>query len=264
MKEVLNFLGLDAVVTADKNIDLIKLAVEDWIQSVYCKRTLINKEYTERYDGTGDVELLLNNYPVVALNRLSIGALEVIGIKNTASVGHASVSVSASVVLLFSDGTTTPLSLTTYDTLTKLTNAINAVPNWNASLMSSAYGFYPSSELLEQFGLQGVRGNVIYLEIPDEGEDDFEVYPDEGKIYLFHGFPEGRRNIYVSYTAGYVVIPNDLKLATLILIKNIYQRRSEESFGVMGYSIAGLSNSFKEGLPDQTESILRKYKKTLI
>jgi len=84
--------------------------------------------------------------------------------------------------------------------------------------MSSAYASYPSTVLVEKFGLQCINNNYAYLEMPDEGEDDFEVYPDEGKIYLSGGFPVGHRNVFVDYTAGFATIPKDLKLGVMLII----------------------------------------------
>lgn len=265
MKDVLNFLGLSAETTADKNIDVIRLGVEEWIQTVHCRRTLVSASYKERYDGTGDQFLLLDNYPITAINRLSVDTDDAIKIRNTDVSSQASVSVSATAVTLYKDGTSNSLSLATYSTLTTLVAAINAVAGWEASLMMATYGSYPSTILVDKFGMYCGNNTWNYLEMPDVGEEDFEVYSTEGKLYLSSGFPEGSRNIYVDYTAGLTTIPDDLKLATLILIKNIYQRRSEESFGNISYSVSGISLSFEQdGIPIQVKQILHKYKRTLI
>lgn len=264
MKDVLKFLGLDSLTTADKNIELIQNGVEAWIQTVYCRRTFTSTSYKERYDGTGTDTLLLDYYPIVSLNRLSIGTLDAISIRNTNTGAHASVSVSSTTVTLYKDGTTNALLFTSYTTFATLIAAINAISGWEAALMQSSYSSYPSTLLLEQFGLQCINNNYVYLQMPEEGEDEFEVYPNEGKIVSSFGFTEGRRNVYVDYTAGYATIPSDVQLATLILIKNIYQRRSEESFGLNSYSISGISAAFEQDMPLQARQILGKYRRTLI
>lgn len=266
MKDILNFLGLNAETTPDRNIDLIRLGVESWVQNVYCRRTLVNASYKERYDGTGDQFLLLDNYPINSVNRLSVDTDDAIKIRNTSgTASQGSVSVSSTVVTLTVDGVSSTLSLATYTTLTLLVAAINALAGWEASLVSASYGSYPSTILVEKFGLYCGNNTWNYLEMPDVGEEEFEVYSTEGKIYLFSGFPEGSRNIYVDYTAGYATIPDDLKLATMILIKNIYQRRVEESFGNTSYSVSGISLSFEQdGIPVQAKQVLYGYKRTLI
>jgi hypothetical protein len=264
MKDVLNFLGLSAETTADKNIDLIRLGVEEWIQTVYCRKRLTLTSHKERYDGTGTKDLYLDHYPVVSLNRLAVDTNDAISIKNTNVTANSSVSVSATAVTLYSDGTTSTLALATYTTLSALVAAINAVAGWSASLNLDTYGTYPSTDLVEKFGLYCGNNTTTHLEIPDEGEYDFEVYPNEGRIFFWFGFPRGHRNIFVDYTAGYATIPDDLKLATCILIKNIYQRRLEESFGTNSYSISGISMSFEQDLPMQARQILDGYRRILV
>jgi AAA15 family ATPase/GTPase len=95
-------------------------------------------------------------------------------------------------------------------------------------------------------------------------EWDFEVDATKGVIFSPYSFPEGYRNVYVDYDAGWTAIPEDLQLAALILIKNIYQRRSEESFGTTNYSISGMSMAFEREIPMQAKSILNQYRRILL
>ena len=263
-KDVLKFLGLDTLATEDKNLDLIISSVEAWIQTVYCRRSFESTAYKERYDGTGDTVLLLDYYPIISLNRVSIGTDDVISVKNIGTTGHASISVSSTTISLYKDGSTTSLLLATYSTMTLLVDAINAQSGWSAALMSSTYAAYPSTFLLEQMGLQCISSNYVYLQMPDEGEENFEVVPKDGKIILYSGFPGGIRNVYVDYVAGYATVPDDVQLATMILIKNVYQRRSEEVFGATNYSVSGISVSFEIDLPKEVRQILNGYKRSLI
>lgn len=266
MKEVMAFLGIDSISTPDKNIDLLKSAVETWVQQTYCHQNLAQASYKELYDGTGTEELLLDHYPVISLNRLSIGTDDAISVKNTNFGTHASVSVSSTGITLFKDGVSTVITFATCPTFTSLVTAINALASagWVATLNSGLYASFQSTVLLERFGMQCIANNWVYLAMPHEGEYDFEVYPKEGIIHLFYGFPRGHNNVYVDYAAGYATIPDNLKLAVLILIKNIYQRRSEESFGVTNYSISGISMAFAPGIPDQVKMLLAEFKRTLI
>lgn len=264
-KDVLKFLGIDGLSIEDKNIDLIIAGVEEWIQSVYCHRDFESTDYKERYDGTDTDTLYLDYYPIISLNRLSIWTDDAIRIKNTSTGAHASVSVTPTNVVLFKDGTTNTLPFTTYTTLTTLVAAINAISGWSSSLELSSYGTYPSTILLEKYGLQCIASNEVSLEMPDEGEDSFEVYPKEGKIVIPGGlFPNGSRNIYVEYNAGYATVPSDIQLATMILIKNLHQKHSYEAFGVTNYSSSGISASFEQDIPLQAKQILDGYRRPLL
>ncbi len=258
------------------------------MQNVYCRRTFESTAYKEYYDGRGSSDyddgfghnnysgsyyglgntnkvIVVDNYPIISLNRLSVGTEDAIKVTNTNSGAHASVSCSSSAVTLWKDGTTNTLSLTTYSTMTTLVAAINAVSGWSATLMSSSFGSYPSNILVEKMGLQCINSSWVYLQIPDEGMSDFEVYPNEGKIYSLSGFPYGHKNVFVDYNAGYATIPDDLKLAVMICVKYIYQRRVEENWGVSNYSIPGISMTFKEVIPEQALQIINsKYRRYLL
>lgn len=264
MGVVLKFLGLETLTTEDPNIELIRNAVESWIQKVYCQVDLVSTQHKEKYDGSGTSAFCLNHYPVISLNRLAIGTEDAISVKNTNDGAHASVSVSSTTVTLFKDGTSSALALATYSTMTTLVAAINAVSGWSAALVDTSFGSYPSTELLEKFGLQCINDNEVYLVMPDEAEESFEVDARTGIVSSVYGFGDGVRSVYVDYTAGYATIPDDLQLATLILIKNVYQRRSEESFGAKNYSVSGMSVTFEEGLPDQVVQILNRYRRIII
>lgn len=264
VKEVIDFLGLNALTVADKNLTAIQLGVEQWIEKVHCRRTFALTNHKERYDGTGSQFLYVDNYPIVSLNKLCIYTDDAISVKNTTSA-HSSISVSSTGITLYSDGATTTLLFSSYSTFDTLVGAINAVSGWVASLVSPLYSAYPSNLLLEKFGLQCSNSNIVYLEMPDDdGEDDFEVTPAEGRIYLYSGFPDGVRNVFVDYSAGYAEIPYDLQLATLILIKYIYQRRIEESFGVSSYSLSGISMTFEQDIPLQAKQILAGYTRMIV
>jgi len=268
MAEVLYFLGLEENLAEDFNLLAIRDAVEAWIQNVYCRRTFAVTSYKEKYNGTGSKYLTLNNYPTISLSKLSMGTQDAISVKNTNLGAHAAVSVNPTDIVLVKDNDTViTISLATYDTLAKIVNAINthSSAGWMAGLLMSTYSLYPSSILLEKYGLQCIASNYVYLPMPDEGEDNFEIDPVTGIIYSPFGFPVGIRNIYVDYSAGLTEIPEDLKLAIKLIIKVIYQRRSEESFGVASFSTGGISVSFEEEIPIQAKQILNsKYRRYLL
>lgn len=265
MAEIVYFLGIENVSVEDNNLLMIRDSVEAWVQNIFCRRTFAVTVYKEKYNGSGNKYLTLNNYPIVSLSRLSIGTDDVISIKNTNAGAHAAVTVNSTDVVLVKDGTINTLSLTTYSTMTTLVSAINLLSGWTATLLDSDYSTYPSNILLEKYGLQCINNNYVYLTMPDEGEDDFEVDPTTAIIYSPFGFPVGVRNIYVDYSAGLATIPDDLKLAIMIIVKYIWQRRSEESFGTSSYGIGGLSMSFKDVIPEQAKMILdSKYRRYIL
>jgi hypothetical protein len=242
---------------------LIRDFVEKLVQ-IYCRRTFFVTSYKKKYDGDGSEYLYLDDYPVITLDRLSVGVTEAIRIKNTNAGAHASVSVTSTGLLLKKDyDAATSLLFATYATINSLIAAINATSGWSAEISMSTYGTYPSALLVEKKGLQCINNRVVGLNIPYDGEWEFEVEDNTGIIHSPFGFAEGYKNVYVEYSAGYSETPEDLKLAILILIKYFYQRRSEESMGVTSYSVSGISMSFENDLPFQARQILNNYKRSL-
>lgn len=258
---VLTFLGL--TVTDDK-VTIIHASVEAWIQTVYCRRNIVSTSYKEKYDGTGCNSLVLDNYPIISLNRLSMGSEEVMRVKNSSTFGHASVSVSSTGVTLYKDGASSTILFAASTTMAAMATAISAVSGWTATVSENSYSLYPSNLLSEKMGLQCFNNSEVSLLMPADGEWDFEVDSTKGILYSVFGFGEGTRNIYVSYDAGYNPIPDDLQLATMILIKNIYQKRNEESWGMTNVSISGISETFDKDIPMEARQILNHYRRTLI
>lgn len=83
---------------------------------------------------------------------------------------------------------------------------------------------------------------------------------DDGSLYYFYGFVKGRRNYKITYNAGYVTIPDDLKQIALQMVVSAYNSSAkdinikEERIGDYSYKLAGYVEITKE----QT-SALQKY-----
>lgn len=258
-------------------VSTIKSSVEAMVQT-YCKRTLKSTSYSERYDGDGSTSLVLRQYPVTAISRFALWPIDVIRVANTNTSTNATVSVSSTGVTVTKDGTSNTLAFATYTTFTLLVDAINALGSgWSAALQSSSYASYTSTSLIEKMGMYCLNTTWAYLQMPyDRGESYFDIDSASGIIYLNsfrnfdgnwkkNGFPIGTRNIFIDYTAGYSTIPDDLKLAVKIIVKWIYQKRSDESFGVTNFGSGGISVSFENNIPWEAKMILdTKYVRRMV
>jgi len=200
-------------------------AVEKWVKND-TRRDLESTSYTERYNGDGEDELGLKNYPVTEITRVSIGSFDCITVTNTATNTTATVTINSTGVVLTKS--------------------------------------FKSSELIQMFGKNEINSNKVYLLIPETSLDDFEVDSEAG-ILKRRYFTEGFQNILVQYTAGYSTIPKDLQLAVKIITKNIYQKRQDEIFGVKSYSTGGIKVEIKEeDIPSEAKKILNFYRRYLI
>ena len=249
-------------------VETIRDAVEDYVQGTFCKRVFESTAYTlERYDGSGKQIINIDNFPLISVDRIAIGTLNVIKVKNTADYTTASVSVTSTGIRLVKDGTADETVLfSAYTTMATVVAAINAIGSgWQADMMSTSYDSYKSTELLDQWGRSAIKDNWIYLEMPDEAEDDFEVHPGRGWIRKLSGFPSGFRNVIVDYTAGYASasMPEDLKLGIKILIQYFYQKMKEETYGISSFNTGKLATSFQndKDIPKEAIALLGRFKR---
>ena len=143
-------------ITGDYLIEQLINRASDLINR-YCHRTLKETTHSlERYDGEGN-HLFLNNYPVTAISQLCQGTVDVISVKctdTTAYNAYVEVDQDAQTVKLMRDGATDgnfDISNASYDTLSELATAINAVANWEAAIQSTDYNAYPCTQLFNKY-----------------------------------------------------------------------------------------------------------------
>jgi len=251
-------------------VSSIKDAAEQ-IASEYCGRTFEETSYRkEKYDGNGSPILNIDNFPVTAIDRVAIGEIDVISVKNTNTYSYASVSVLPTGLRLVFDGVAdATVTFTSNTTLNAIVAAINLLGNgWEAKLNSSIYGAVKSTELIETYGLSAIDNNWCYLKKPDNPISDFDTYLDRGQLIKYSGWPCGAGNIYIDYTAGFtsVNMPSDLKLAVKILAQFFYNKRDDDSFGLKEYRAHNIWASFdkEESLPKEVIRILFKYRKVKV
>lgn len=199
----------------------------------YCDRTLRSTSYREQYDGDGTTELLLKEYPITAVNLLSVGRTDIVRLTNVNSDAYtARATVDVTNMTLYVDGGTNDgsdeLTLADY-TLTELVAAINALgTGWTATLQSSAYGVWEADELLPVMGLECLD-SYAYVQCPDDPESDYQIYANKGIVYLPTGFSSGHNNVTVRYTAGYSTTPADLEQICIDLVNTYYLSRKTDS-----------------------------------
>lgn len=247
---------------------------EEYI-ATYCRRTFESTSYTkERFNGNGYPIINLEQYPATVVDRVAVGLLDVISIKNTSSGTYATVSVDTTGLRLMLDGTAdATVTFASYTTMTTLVAAVNALGSgWSATLLQSSYGSFLSTELVTRSAASCIDSRVVYLSMPDIAESSVTVNLDLGQIRLSHGFSAGWQNVFVDYTAGYsdAAMPDDLKLAVKIIVQTFYERRGDASWGLelanVGASgTSGMRNVFDKAyrIPKEAKDILERYKRHL-
>lgn len=95
---------------------------------------------------------------------------------------------------------------------------------------------------------------------------DFDIF-DETFIVLKKClvFKQGRRNVRMIYTAGYVgpagssTVPTDLQEATILLVELLYNMRDDRRLGIKSKSKLGETVSFDEGIPDHIAKMIEPH-----
>ena len=288
--EVYDFLEIEE----DENA--IAIAVHDAMEKFvlqYCNRSFEATDYKEFYHGLGSQKLLLKNYPIINIKGVYLSVLDALKIYNTNKYTSAFVSVdSLGINLEYNDVTTAgDFTFVTNTTLAALETAINSAGNgWVAEVLSD-YDSVISTELLELFGQSAINSTYVNLSIPYNNMSQYKCDKINGIIYFspsntpydeftesplfrrdYSNFVEsnegtfntGFNNIFIKYRAGYEesLFPEDLKLAVLLLIKEIYDRQQESSVGMQSFNLSGvISKTFLiKGINSHSLEILNRYK----
>ncbi len=190
-----------------------------------CDRTFASATYNQWIDGTGSNYILLPQYPITALTRISLDkkvALEVTCTKSGASRAYISVSSTALTLNSVTQGTTTTNSLTlaSYATLTLLKAAIDAVSGWSATIMNSDANWSPS-DIRPCQGWECYTPAQVGLYVPSDAETELD-YNTDRMVYLSSVAPKGNKNIFVSWTGGYTTIPQIIQVCCAKLVGELY------------------------------------------
>jgi hypothetical protein len=249
-----NFQDTDTAVLTD-----IVNAASD-IVCRYCNRDFTLTTYDEVYDGTGDFNLLLNQYPITQVQRVAYTYQQTTMIRNTDSlVTRASWRLDGTTdsppvpnnltLISAKNGVITtvvigPLTSTTPtvtvnggsptaigQTLTyaDLSNAINnyaGTYGWTAQPLGM-FTTWPLADTRPPQGAFEARWfGTTYIELHAWGLQDFDYNPDIGEIVSAQGFDFGYRNYRVIYQAGYATVPESIQQATAALAVSVYNGRN--------------------------------------
>lgn len=278
MNDVRVFLGKGDTDTADdQRLDMLAQFASSILARELGVASIVSSSYKEYRDGHGPLapaafgyglvanvnnqpthsgcNLWLDNYPVTSIDFVSVGRDDAMTVEYTAAdASYATIEVTDTQVKLRKrvNGvlTTSSLDLASYATLTLLEAAIEAVTGWTVVTDSNFANYSPTT--LTPMGARNARDQEITLQVPDEGEVEYELYGDWGRLYNPRGWPTGHRNVYVEYTAGYArgSVPPALRSAALDLTAAMYyvSKRdptlNSETIGDYSYSAGQMEKLF--------------------
>lgn len=236
-----------------------------------CNRKLLSRTYTrEVYDGNGQNRLILRQYPVTRVTRLSVGRKNAFHATCSATT-YAFIEINSTQVLLNKDGTTTTLTIADYATLALLIAAIDETSGWTATIASSDYSSYAASEILTTPALACKSPDLAYIQMVDEDVSDFHVenigdeFTNAGIIYYPAGFPSGPNSVFVTYISGHTSIPYALEQVCLELVKLKYDE-SRRSAGLQSEHLGDYVYTVKDikDLPENMKATIDLFKRRVL
>lgn len=234
--------------TLDTVIDAASATIER-----YCRRKFARATYDQIYQSGWEGTILLQQYPINAISRVSWSKEMALRIVNTdtSTNQRATVAFDFPSTADFETGltaqglklvrvasavtSTSTLSFGTYTTLQTLEAAINAIGNGWGATVSTGYEKWATTELVGAEGAQGCLDSFAELDVFSEDLSGFRyvVKRDAGIIQMrgrarreYYAFQDDRADlaewgqVRVVYDAGYQTIPSELQDATAETVKN--------------------------------------------
>ena len=272
VNRVKEYIGIPEDNTASDNL-LVRLVnrATDMIES-YCGRIFRERTYLlERYTGDGTADLYLNQWPVTTVERVAVGTLNALKITNSDSTAYSAVAqVTPTLIKLeihggSNDGTQERL-FTDSTSLSAMATQIDTYTSWAGATVSSDFDNHDTTELIPT-GARETLNTSIDLLVPDQRLTDYDVNLDAGTIHRASGWSEAWNNIYVNYTAGYAVIPDDLEQIAIEVTKELFNKRKIQSGlkseKIGNYSYTAFDNqSDKSPVMDRADD-LAKYRRVV-
>lgn len=227
----------------------IRDEVEDWVEN-YCHRkfeaALVVKE---RHDGDEQDMMYFDQNPVTAVNLDNL-VWDASGGTVTRADGGSFVTdgftTGAKVLIQNSDSNSGLLTASTVAaTVLTFTDTITADTDDDDVILS--------------------HFQDLWIGDTEIDEDDYEVFSDH--VYYNPTFAEGHGNVRMTYYAGYssTTMPSDLQLAIKIIVKYIFQKRSEEAFGTKEYWAGDMRTVLEDGdIPKEALNLLSRFRRILI
>lgn len=237
----------------------------------YCNNNFVLRDYDELYDGTGDAGLLLYQYPIIQIKRISFLPTQVLQIRQTnQTVSRASFRLDGTsdvppkpnklYLVRLLNGVEQDINInlqtgaTTVDgvagatfpmvTLGDLATAINSFNSFGwFALAMGIYATWPIADLRPPQGAFECKWyGSAYLELHAWQLPVYEQNTDIGEIVCPSGFGWGYRNFRVVYQAGYATIPAAVQQACSALAVSTYLGRGQ-NYNLTSENLGGYSYS---------------------
>jgi hypothetical protein len=249
----------------DDTVDALIAAVSAAIDR-YCGRSFVSASFDELYDGWPHRDLMLEQFPLVSVERVAFGPVGVLRIQNTSAANQrATVQVTSTGLTLnrvaSGAGLSNTVTFAGNATLSAMATAIDALGNgWSASVIDAADANRASADLRALQGALEAKEQAAELVLHKRELSDFYVDAPRGILRRparwFGGFGYWR----VIYTAGYATVPEDVQEACAQWVAHLFWQTKRDP-GLARESVAGaLSRSPQHEMPSTTRVLLQAYR----
>lgn len=256
--------------------DLIDALIEACGTAIerHCRRGFASASYDELYDGNGRPVLLLQQMPVLSVERVAYDPTPVFLVRNSsASQQRATVKVTATGLSLtrVASGvsTTSTVAFAGNATLSALETAVEALGNgWEAEVVSG-FGLRASVDLRGIQGALNAKDAYAELRLHVQELTSFDVDAERGRLVRGVGgiadgptsvFFGGRQHWRVIYTAGFSTVPEDVQEACAQWVAALFWQ-SKRDPNLVQEVTSGLGvKSPRQDMPAMVEVLLRPYR----
>lgn len=247
-------------------LDALITAVSRGIEN-YCWRTFAVTSYDELYPGNHQIELVLRNYPIVAVERVACAPVGVLRVTNTSSSNqratvkvkatgleliHVASGVAATSTILFAD----------QPTLSALAAAVTALGNgWSASVLNAADNLRASADLRALQGAFQAAGQNADLRLHTSELASFLVDAERGCLTRGGLVWDGGLHFWrIVYSAGYSSVPDAVQEACAQWVAQLFWQ-TKRDVGLASETVPGtVSRIMLRDMPGCVRLLLGPYR----
>lgn len=258
----------------DATVGILHPAVETEVKRILGRDIELTTYTHDRYDGSNKNWLILRQYPLVEIYRVSTTTCVAFTVLNSSTdnsnsivhVDNSGAALKLQVVGGVNAHSWASFAFASYPTFATMVAAINAYgKGWSAEISSSDYDDYPIATIIGQTLFDcAVAADVL---MPSDYVNCSAEY-DKGIIRRLDGgiFSTGKNNIIVSYKAGYSATPADLVAYICQATKAMYVEYCDDvTARLRRYSLGDITKEMfagtSEGSGIGTSPVLLRYKR---
>jgi hypothetical protein len=235
--------------------------IDGFIKDSYCHNKIEAADYSEIYELDGRV-IGLNHYPINSIKAINIGEITIFKVKYNNQYITSYIEFYDGVCYLrHGVNNEVALTLADYNTVTALVTAINAENNWKAEIINNNYADNTNPTTIPDTGALITSHGYVGIKIKSNEQYYCDINRNTGILELEDYI---RDKVFITYNAGYAIIPEDIKTAAKILVQIIFEQIKSGTINADYIKRDKVVYKLTEDIPKYVKNVLDKYKKVLL